>query len=148
MNTLTRTRRRSLNDLQREIDDVFGRFFSSRDGENGDASQQAVWAPPTDLVETDEEYRIRLDVPGMKKEDLSINYQDDQLTVSGERPSDRPGDDAEYVRVERAFGHFYRAFSLPNTVDVGNISAEYDSGVLTIHVPKAESEKPRQIEIQ
>lgn len=144
----TRTRNRSLNDLQREIDRVFGQFFPSRDRDDESSSQQAVWAPRTDLMETEDEYRIHLDVPGMSKEDLNINYQDNQLTVSGERQSDRTDEGEEYVRVERSFGHFYRSFTLPQTVNADDIHATYDNGVLTISVPKTEEVKPRQIEIQ
>jgi len=68
--------------------------------------------------------------------------------VSGERTSDRTGEGEEYVRVERSFGQFYRAFSLPRTVNADGISAAYENGVLTITVPKTEDVKPRQIEIQ
>lgn len=149
MTSLSRTRTRNLNDLQREMDRVFGRFFPSATERDGDSSsQQAVWAPRTDLVETEDAYRIHLDVPGMSKDDLTINYQDNQLTVSGERASDRTDENEEYVRVERAFGHFYRSFTLPRTVNADNIEAAYENGVLTITVPKTEDVKPRQIEIQ
>jgi len=148
MTSLSRTRSRNLNDLQREIDRVFGRFFPSTEGNGESPSQQAVWAPRTDLVETADSYRLHLDVPGMTKDDLKINYQDNQLTVSGERTSDRTGEGEEYVRVERSFGQFYRSFSLPRTVDAQGISASYENGVLTITVPKTEDVKPRQIEIQ
>lgn len=147
MTGMTR-RTRTLNDLQREMDRVFNRFFPSQEQDGDRSSQQAVWAPRTDLTETEEAYRIHLDLPGMRKEDLSINYQDNELTVSGERTSDRPGDDAEYVRVERPFGHFYRSFTLPQTVHADNISATYEHGVLTIAVPKSEDVKPRQIDIK
>lgn len=148
MTSLSRTRNRSLNDLQREIDRVFGRFFPSRDGDEGSSSEQAVWAPRTDLVETDESYRIDLDVPGMSRDDLNINYQDNQLTVSGERTSDRTDEGEKYVRVERSFGHFYRSFTLPRTVSADDIRASYENGVLSITVPKTEEVKPRQIDIQ
>lgn len=148
MTSLSRTRNRNLNDLQREMDRVFGRFFpSSTERDSDSSSQQAVWAPRTDLVETEDAYRIHLDVPGVSKDELKINYQDNQLTVSGERASNRT-DDEEYVRVERAFGPFYRSFTLPRTVNAENIEAAYDNGVLTITVPKTEDVKPRQIEIQ
>lgn len=148
MTSLSRTRNRGLNDLQREIDRAFDRFFPSQSQSDGDASEQAVWAPRTDLLETEDAYRIHLDVPGVNKNDLTINYKDNQLTVSGERASNRTSEEAEYVRVERAFGHFYRSFTLPRTVNAEGISADYEAGVLTIHVPKTEEVKPRQIEIQ
>jgi HSP20 family protein len=147
MTSLSRTRNRTLNDLQREMDRVFNRFFPSQRESNG-SSQQAAWAPRTDLIEAEDAYRIHLDVPGVSKDDLSINYQDNQLTVSGQRASDHTGEDEEYVRVERSFGHFYRAFTLPRTVNADDISASYENGVLTIRVPKTEAVKPRQIEIQ
>ena len=148
MTSLSRTRSRNLNDLQREIDRVFGRFFPSTEGDGESTSRQAVWAPRTDLVETEDSYRLHLDVPGLTKDDLKINYQDNQLTVSGERTSDRTDEGEEYVRVERSFGQFYRSFSLPRTVNAEGISATYENGVLTISVPKTEDVKPRQIEIQ
>ncbi|PQJ33993.1 heat-shock protein [Salinibacter sp. 10B] len=150
MTSLSRTRStRTLNDLQREMDRVFDRFFPSSTERDGDSSsQQAVWAPRTDLVETEDAYRIHLDVPGVSKDELKINYKDNQLTVSGERASDRTDEGEEYVRVERAFGHFYRSFTLPRTVNADNIEAAYENGVLTITVPKTEDVKPRQIEIQ
>jgi HSP20 family protein len=142
------SRNRNLNDLQREIDRMFGRFFpSDTQGDDG-TSEQAVWAPRTDLVESEDAYRIHLDLPGMSKDDLKINYQDNQLTISGERTSDRTNENEEYVRVERSFGHFYRAFTLPRTVNAEDISATYENGVLNVRVPKTDEVKPRQIEIQ
>ena len=147
MTGMTR-RTRNLSDLQREIDRLFGRFSPSQDQDRDRSSRQSVWAPRMDLLETEEAYRIRLDVPGMSKDDLTINYQDNELTVSGERTSNRPEDEAEYVRVERPFGYFHRTFSLPQTVDATGIQATYENGVLTLTVPKSEDVKPRQIEIQ
>lgn len=140
-----RTPTRTLQNLQREVDSIFDRFFDrTSDGQN----TTAVWSPRTDLLETNDTFRIRLDVPGVSKEDISINLQNNTLTVSGERPSEPAGEDAEYVRVERAFGTFHRTFTLPDAVDADNIEATYDNGVLTITVPKTEKSMRRQIEIQ
>jgi HSP20 family protein len=107
-----------------------------------------VWAPQTDLVETDEDFQLRLDVPGMSKEDIDINLQSNTLTVSGERTSERTDEGEDYVRVERAFGNFHRTFTLPDAVDHENIEATYEDGVLSINVPKTEESTRRQIEIQ
>jgi HSP20 family protein len=150
MNGLIRTNRRTLNSLQREIDNLFDTLMPRAYGQGGDdeESRTAVWAPRTDLAETEDAYRIMLDVPGMTKDDLTINYQDNQLTVSGERTATKRDENENFVRVERSFGHFYRSFTLPKSVDDAEISAEYQDGVLTIHVPKAEEEKPRRIEVQ
>lgn len=146
MTNLTRTPARSLRTLQSEIDQVFDRLFpSSGDYEEGAAR---VWAPRTDMVETSDNYVIRLDLPGMKKEDLHINLQDRQLSVSGERHHEQQNEDSEFVRVERSFGRFYRSFTLPRTVKESDIKANYENGVLTITVPKAEESKPRQIKIK
>lgn len=148
MTGLTRTRNRNLNSLQNEIDRVFDRFFPSRDQDEDGSTRQAVWRPRMDLIETDDAYRIHLDMPGMNKDELKISYQDNDLVVSGERTSDRTEENEEFVRVERSFGHFRRSFTLPRTVDEENIHASYDSGVLTITVPKTETVKPREIDIK
>lgn len=146
MTQMTRyTPTRTLRDLQREVDDIFDQFFGRT---RGDGSSSAVWAPQTDLSETDDAFHIRLDVPGLEKEDISINLQNNTLTVSGSRSSERTEEDEEYVRVERAFGNFHRTFTLPDAVDAENIEAAYDNGVLTIDVPKTEESTRRQIEIQ
>ena len=146
MTQLTRrTPTGSLRDLQREVDDIFDRFFERDDG---DRSTSAVWSPRTDLSETDDSFRIRLDLPGMSKDDIGINLQNNTLTVRGERESTRTADHEDYVRVERAFGTFHRTFTLPDAVDADNIEATYEDGVLTISVPKTEESTRRQIEIQ
>ena len=145
MTQLTRrTSDRRLRDLQREVDSIFDQFF----GRSEDEDASAVWAPRTDLSETDDAFRIRLDVPGMTKDDITINLQNNTLTVSGERTSERTDEGEEYVRVERAFGNFHRTFTLPNAVDRENVEAAYEDGVLTINVPKTEESTRRQIEIQ
>jgi len=143
-NLTRRTPNRTLRSLQREVDSLFDRFFDR----TGDEGTSAVWAPQTDLVETDENFQLRLDVPGMSKEDIDINLQNGTLTVSGERTSERTDEGEDYVRVERAFGTFHRTFTLPDAVDHENIEAAYEDGVLSIHVPKTEESTRRQIEIQ
>jgi HSP20 family protein len=84
----------------------------------------------------------------MTKDDITINLQNNTLTVSGERTTERTNKEEEYVRVERAFGTFHRTFTLPDAVDAERIEAAYDNGVLTIHVPKTETSTRRQIEIK
>jgi len=144
-NMTRRSSNRTLRNLQREVDSLFDRFFDRATGED---STSAVWAPQTDLMETDDAFQLRLDVPGMSTDDIAINLQNGTLTVSGERTSERTDEGEEYVRVERAFGTFHRTFSLPDAVDADNIEATYENGVLSIHVPKTEESTRRQIEIQ
>ncbi len=140
-----RTPTGTLRDLQREVDDIFDEFFG---GDDSDQSASAVWSPRTDLSETDGAYRLRIDLPGLSKDEIDINVQNNALTVRGERESTQTAEEEEYVRVERAFGTFHRTFTLPNAVDAEEIEAAYEDGVLTINVPKAEGSTPRQIEIQ
>jgi HSP20 family protein len=146
---MTQLTRRStpntLRNLQREVDDIFNQFFGRR---SEDDSPSALWAPSTDLVETDDAYRMHLDVPGMSKEDIEINIRNRTLTVSGERTRTHSEEAEDYVRTERAFGRFHRSFTLPDAVDPNNIEAHYDNGVLQISVPKTETAARRQIEIK
>ncbi len=137
---------RTLRPLQRKVDAPFDQFFGRTDG--GDQSISAVWSPSTDLVETDDAFRLHLDVPGMSADDISINLQNRTLTVNGERSSERTDEREDFVRVERAVGTFHRTFTLPDAVDADHIEATYDDGVLTIRVPKTEESTRRQIEIQ
>ena len=137
---------RTVRNLQREVDSIFDRFFGRTS--SGGGSTLAVWSPQTDLVETDEDFRLHLDVPGMSTEDININLQNRTLTVNGERTSERTDEGEEFVRVERAFGSFHRTFTLPEAVDADSIEASYDNGVLTITVPKTAESTRRQIEIQ
>jgi HSP20 family protein len=148
MTNLIRSRTGNMRNLQREIDRVFDSFFPSQHTDEPEESTKAVWAPRVDLSETEDNYRIELDIPGMTRDDITISYQDNQLAISGERREEARDEDNEYVRVERSFGHFYRAFRLPKTVNADEIEAAYDNGVLTINVPKAEESKPHRIEIQ
>jgi HSP20 family protein len=146
---MTRLMRRTndMRNLQREIDQLFDSFFPTRSSDQ-DESSSAVWAPRVDLAESENAYHIHVDLPGMTRDDLKINYQDGQLTISGQRREELSEEKGEYVRVERTFGNFYRSFKLPKTVNADDITATYENGVLEIEVPKAEETKPRQIEIK
>lgn len=130
--------------LQREIDRMFDSFFPQGNGDQ----DQAVWTPRVDLAESEEMYLVHLDVPGMKKDELTISYQDGTLSISGERKFEEKEEQANFVRVERRFGHFYRSFELPKAVVSDKIDASYEDGVLSIRIPKAEESKPRSIKIK
>lgn len=133
--------------MQREIDRLFEDFVPSRLADNGEG-ETAAWAPRVDLTETRDSYLVHVDAPGMNKDDFSINWQNGTLALSGERKWSKKEENENLVRMERSFGHFFRSFRLPNTVDGEGISANYEDGVLTIRVPKTEESKPRRIEIQ
>lgn len=131
--------------LQREMDHLFGGLFPTYPANSN--AKGAAWTPRVDLAETDESYLIHLDLPGIGKEDVEINFHDGTLTISGERKTEEKDENHSYVRVERSYGRFSRAFTLPQAVNDGNIEATFENGVLNINVPKAEEVKPRRIKI-
>ena len=133
--------------MQREIDHLFNSFFPTPRVQNSEEAETAVWTPRIDLSENDESYLIKLDVPGVAKDNLNISYHEGTLTVSGERVEDKEEENT-YVRVERLFGRFYRSFNLPKAIDEDKIEATYTDGVLQVLIPKTEEIKPRQIQVK
>ena len=134
------TRRNPMNDL-RFFEPFFGRFnFLDEQMSN------TTWAPAVDVAEETDKILVRVEVPGMKQEDLKVHYEDGMLTVSGERQFER-NDNRNYHRIERTYGSFVRTFSLPRSVDPGKIAANYKDGILEIEIPKLEEAKPKQIAI-
>ena len=123
------------------FEDVFGR------PQRASSVQNSVWYPRVDISESKDSYLIRAEVPGMKKEDFSLEVKDNTLTLSGEKKFEQPAEGVEYRRVERVAGKFVRSFTLPELVKHDAIKATYQDGVLEIQVPKAEEAKPKQIEI-
>jgi HSP20 family protein len=111
------------------------------------ASSSGVWYPPVDVLESKDEYLLRAELPGMKKEDFNLEVKDGMLTLTGERKFEQPADGVEYHSTERVSGKFVRSFQLPRDVKHDAIEATYRDGVLEIRIPKAEQSKPRQIAI-
>ncbi|MEZ4699610.1 MAG: Hsp20/alpha crystallin family protein [Rhodothermales bacterium] len=133
-----------LSRMQREFDRLFNDFFPTQPAE-GEAKRS--WVPSVDLSETKDAYHLHFDVPGIAKEDITINFHDGVLTVSGERKSEEKAEDTNHVRLERSFGSFYRSFNLPAAVKANAIKAVYKDGVLEIEVPKADEVKPLKIKV-
>jgi HSP20 family protein len=103
------------------------------------------WTPAVDIFESkDREYVIKADLPEMKREDIHLSFENNVLTLSGERTLEQP---EGLHRSERFHGAFSRSFTLPNTVDGNGITAAYKDGVLTVRVPQREEAKPKQIEV-
>jgi HSP20 family protein len=114
-------------------------------GDGGAAVRR--WIPAMDLVETDEDFVLRADLPGLAEGDVNIELEDNVLTVSGERKSEHAERKEGYYRVERASGAFSRSLTLPEGVDPEGIKASFDRGVLEVRIPKPEERKPRKVEI-
>jgi len=106
--------------------------------------------PAVNTREADDAYYIEVDLPGVKKEDISIDVKDNILTISGERKIEDERKDEEFYRVESVYGKFERSFSLPEDVDVDKIEAKAENGVLIVKIPKAQSidKAPKKIEIK
>lgn len=124
------------------FDEAFGRLRSYPT-----ATPSSTWYPPVDILESREAYLIRAELPGMKKEDINLEFRDGAVVLTGERKFDEPAAGVEYHRSERVAGKFLRSFYLPLTVKQDDMKATYRDGILEIHIPKAEEAKPKQIAI-
>jgi HSP20 family protein len=136
---------RELGSLQTEMNRLFNTVFDTPTAGNGGAMRR--WMPAMDLIETDEHFVLRADLPGMDEDDIKIELEDGTLTVSGERKAEHESKHEGYYRVERAFGGFSRSLTLPKGIDPEGVSASFDRGVLEVRIPKPEERKPRRIEI-
>ena len=131
--------------LQREVNRLFeGAAAQSSSSESG----LTTWAPAVDIYENGNELVVKADIPEIDKRDLDIRVENNLLTIRGERKFEKNISEENYLRVERAYGSFSRSFTLPNTVNTEGISAQYENGVLTLHLPKREEAKPKQIQVK
>jgi HSP20 family protein len=131
--------------LQSEMNRMFDTFFGDTPAGNGGRFRR--WIPAMDLVETEDHFVLRADLPGLSEEDVSIELEDNVLTVSGERKSEHEERKEGYHRVERAYGQFARSLTLPEGVNADEIAASFDRGVLEVRIPKPEERKPRKVSI-
>ena len=129
------------------LQDQINRVFSDALDRRGDESTLTAWAPPVDIYETENELVVKADLPDVDPKDLDIRVENNILTIRGERKFEKNVAEDNYLRVERPYGAFSRSFSLANTVNTESIRAEYNNGVLTLHVPKREEAKPKQIKV-
>lgn len=129
---------RSLGNLTDTVDRFFGDYQSKPLND---------WMPAVDITETENEYQLVAEVPGMDKKAIKLSLENNVLNISGEKKSELKQEGREYHRVERSYGKFERSFRLPHEVKSDAISAKYDNGILTVTVPKAEEAKPKEISI-
>jgi HSP20 family protein len=124
--------------------DQLNHMFTSFYGEGGSRS----WAPPVDIYETEQhEVVIKAELPAMKREDINVAFENNVLTIKGERKLEDGIPQDRFHRVERFYGSFSRSFTLPSSIDAGRIAANYKDGVLTIRLPQREEAKPKQITV-
>jgi HSP20 family protein len=135
---------RELDTLQGEVNRLFDTFFGGA-GNGGDRARR--WVPAMDLVETEDALVLRADLPGLDRDDVSIEVKDRVLTVSGKREAEQSDKAGGYYRVERAFGSFSRSLALPDGVDADQVKASFDKGVLEVTIPKPAEKQPHRVEI-
>ena len=136
---------RELNSLQSEMNRLFNTFFDTPAGGNGGGLRR--WVPPMDLVETDDHFVLKADLPGLDANDVAIEVEDKVLTLSGERKVEHETSKEGFYRLERSSGEFRRSLTLPEGVDADKIEANFDKGVLEVRIPKPEERKPRKVQI-
>ena len=124
-----------------EVNRLFNTLFD-------DTRLQQRWVPAMDLVESEDHFVLKADLPGLGEDDVAIEIRDNTLTISGERKSEYEQKERGWYRVERSTGRFSRSLSLPDGVDADAVTASFDKGVLEVHIPKPEQRKPRRVQIK
>jgi HSP20 family protein len=136
-----------LNTIQNEMNRLFNTLFDQPAPAGRSGTPARRWVPAMDLVETADHYVLRADLPGLSDDDVNIQFEDNVLTISGERKTQHEQHEEGYYRIERAFGSFARSLTLPDGVDPDAVRAHFDRGVLEIRIPKPEQKKPRHVQI-
>ncbi|MBI5775074.1 MAG: Hsp20/alpha crystallin family protein [Verrucomicrobia bacterium] len=149
MNTLTRWNPiREMEDLHQRLSSAFG--LAPARPANGQEERLTVaeWLPLVDITEDDKEYLIKAELPEVRKEDVKVTVEDGTLLITGERKFEKEEAGKRYHRIERAYGSFARSFALPDNADPAKVNAEFKDGLLTVRLAKAESAKPKAIEVK
>jgi HSP20 family protein len=108
---------------------------------------QGAWVPPVDIYETSDSIVLEAELPGLTKDNIVVEVKNNTLTLKGEKKFEREVTEENYHRVERSYGGFQRAFTLPSTVQQDRVKAKFRDGILEITIPKAEEAKPKQIKV-
>lgn len=135
----------SMEQLRREMDQM---IHGRSSAEEGSSIATSDWIPAVDIKETEKEFLIHADIPGVDPDDIDVHMEDGMLTIKGERESETKEEREGYKRIERQRGTFYRRFSLPDTANADKISAKSKNGVLDISIPKQEKAQARKIQVK
>jgi HSP20 family protein len=130
-----------LNRMEEEMEDLVERFWGGDGGKVG-------FLPTADLVETENQFEVTVDLPGLKPEEVNVELKNGELWISGKREEKKEEKGKTYHRIERRHGEFRRVLPLPSTIDEEQIEAKFEHGVLRITVPKTEQAKPKHIEVK
>ncbi len=130
--------------LREDMDRFFNNFFGRSVTEN----YEGVWTPVVDIEEDKDNYIVRAELPGFRKEDITISVRGSRLALSGERAYESEDKGKTYHRIERSYGKFVRHINLPNEIDESKVKATYQDGILTVILPKPEAARPREVQIE
>jgi HSP20 family protein len=133
---------REISSIQSEVNRLFNTFFDTPV-----TASERRWIPAMDLVESEDHFVLRADLPGLMQDDVDVELEDRVLTVSGERKAEHEERNEGYHRVERAYGRFSRSLTLPEGVDAEAVEAHFENGVLEVRIPKPEQRKPQRVAI-
>jgi len=137
---------RDLNILQERMNRVF-EDAAGRGWKTDEPSATTSWSPAVDIYETDNEITVQAELPGVDRKDIALQLENNVLTLKGERRFEKETNQENYHRIERSYGGFSRAFTIPTSVDDDKIRADYKDGILKIALPKKEQVKAKQIKI-
>ena len=137
--------RREFSSLQDRVNRIFRESYSPEGP--GDALTTANFAPPVDVYEDEQGVTLKIEVPGIDEKDIDVSIASNTLTVRGERTLEKEEKEENFQRVERQYGSFTRSFTLPNSVDLEQVSAHYNKGVLKIRLANKAESKPKQIKV-
>jgi HSP20 family protein len=138
---------RDLTVIQDKMNLIFEDTFSRTRGRE-EGLTTGLWTPAVDIYETDTSVVVKAELPGVQKEAVGVEVKDGVLTLRGERKYEKEVKEENFHRIERSYGSFQRAFSLPTTVDQDKVTAAMKDGVLEVTLPKKEQAKPKQIAVQ
>lgn len=137
----------TLERLREEVDGALQSWWGGN-GEFEELLSGGNWQPSVDISESEDALEVKVDLPGIKPEDVDISVTDDRLTIQGERNEEKETKDKTVHRVERRYGSFYRSIALPAGTQADDVSAESDNGVITIRLPKAAESKAKRIAVK
>ena len=135
----------------REMENLHDRLSTLLRPHRGDGSDESLtaseWTPLVDIVEDDQEYVIKAELPEMKRDDIKVTVENGHLSISGERKFEKEEKGKKYHRVECSYGKFIRSFELPDNADPERVNAEFKEGMLRVHVAKSETAQPKHIQV-
>jgi HSP20 family protein len=138
---------REMMTMREQMNRLVNEFFGRGGGEEAEGWVSGGWTPPVEIYDTEDALMVRVELPGVAKEDVHVEVHENTLSLRGERKPDPSIKESQYHRQERAYGPFQRAFRLPVQVDTAKVQATYRNGLLELRIPKSEVAKPKHIAI-